>query len=71
MAGTDVSKSYVASSLDEQRDAYDTWATKSEPDLCAMGYRIPVAIAARPDFSATLTTIALDDNSLRWLGTTP
>ena len=46
MSETDVSKSYVASSLEEQRDAYDTWAKKYEPDLCAMGYRIPAAIAS-------------------------
>ena len=43
---TGVSKSYQASSLEEQQEAYDSWAAKYEADLCAMGYRIPAMIAA-------------------------
>lgn len=43
---TDVSKSYHATSVEEQRQAYDNWAAQYEPDLCAMGYRIPAMIAA-------------------------
>ena len=43
---TDVSKSYHAASVEEQQEAYDSWATKYEADLCAMGYRIPSMIAA-------------------------
>ena len=43
---TDVSKSYHAESVEEQQEAYDSWATQYEADLCAMGYRIPAMIAA-------------------------
>ncbi|NKB25992.1 MAG: methyltransferase domain-containing protein [Kiritimatiellae bacterium] len=43
---TDVSKSYHAKSVEEQREAYDNWAARYEADLCAMGYRIPAMIAA-------------------------
>lgn len=43
---SDVSKSYHAESVEEQQEAYDSWATKYEADLCAMGYRIPSMIAA-------------------------
>lgn len=46
MGDTDVSKSYLATSVEEQQDAYDAWAEKYEPDLCSMGYRIPAVIAA-------------------------
>lgn len=43
---TDVSKSYHAKGVEEQQQAYDSWATNYEADLCAMGYRIPSMIAA-------------------------
>ena len=43
---TDVSKSYLAESVEEQQQAYDNWAAQYEADLCAMGYRIPAMIAA-------------------------
>jgi len=43
---TDVSKSYLAESVEEQQEAYDSWAEQYEADLCAMGYRIPSMIAA-------------------------
>ncbi|NKB75803.1 MAG: methyltransferase domain-containing protein [Gammaproteobacteria bacterium] len=43
---TGVSKSYRAKSVEEQQDAYDSWATQYEADLCAMGYRILGMIAA-------------------------
>ena len=46
MGDTDVSKSYQATSVEEQQAAYDEWAEKYEPDLCAMGYRIPAVIAS-------------------------
>ncbi len=46
MAGTDVSKSYQANSIEEQQAAYDDWALNYEADLCGMGYRIPAVIAA-------------------------
>ena len=46
MAETGVGKSYHAESIDEQQAAYDEWAGKYEPDLCAMGYRIPAVIAS-------------------------
>ncbi len=46
MAGTKVSASYGASSVEEQKAAYDNWAQEYERDLCAMGYRIPAVIAA-------------------------
>lgn len=45
MAGTNVSKSYAAATPEEQRSSYDDWAQQYEQDLCAMGYRIPAAIA--------------------------
>ncbi len=45
MAGTNVSKSYAAATPAEQRASYDDWAQQYEQDLCAMGYRIPAAIA--------------------------
>ena len=32
--------------MEEQQDAYDEWAKQYEPDLCALGYRIPAMIAA-------------------------
>ena len=41
---TGVSKSYHARSVEEQREAYDSWADDYEADLCAMGYRIPAMI---------------------------
>ena len=43
---TDVSKSYHAKSVEEQQEAYDSWASNYEADLCAMGYRIPSMIAS-------------------------
>ena len=43
---SDVSKSYHAESVEEQQEAYDSWATQYEADLCAMGYRIPSMITA-------------------------
>ena len=43
---TDVSRSYLAETVEEQQEAYDGWAAKYESDLCAMGYRIPAMIAA-------------------------
>lgn len=46
MAETGVGKSYHAKSIVEQEAAYDEWAAKYEPDLCAMGYRIPAVIAS-------------------------
>lgn len=46
MSGTSVSKSYTASTVDEQQSAYDEWAEEYEQDLCAMGYRIPAVIAS-------------------------
>jgi len=46
MAGTKVSASYAANSVEEQQAAYDNWADNYEQDLCAMGYRIPAVIAA-------------------------
>ncbi len=45
MVDTNVSKSYQASSVEEQQSAYDEWAVQYEQDLCAMGYRIPAVIA--------------------------
>lgn len=45
MADTSVSKSYGATSVEEQQSTYDEWAEQYEHDLCAMGYRIPAAIA--------------------------
>lgn len=46
MSDTDVSRSYQASTIEEQQSAYDNWALKYEQDLCAMGYRIPANIAS-------------------------
>lgn len=46
MNTTDVSKSYHATSIEEQQAAYDAWADKYEIDLCTMGYRIPAIIAS-------------------------
>ena len=46
MAGTKVSDSYAATSVEEQQAAYDKWAREYEQDLCAMGYRIPAVIAS-------------------------
>ncbi len=46
MSETGVGKSYRAETIDEQQAAYDEWAGKYEPDLCAMGYRIPAVISA-------------------------
>ena len=46
MHKTDVSRSYHASSIEEQQAAYDEWANQYEADLCAMGYRIPAVIAS-------------------------
>lgn len=43
---TDVSRSYHAESVEAQQQAYDDWASSYEPDLCAMGYRIPSMICA-------------------------
>lgn len=43
--GGAVSKSYIATTVDEQKQAYDEWAGKYEADLCAMGYRIPAVIS--------------------------
>ena len=36
---------YAAEDLDQQRDAYDDWAASYEPEICAMGYRIPALIS--------------------------
>ena len=46
MAGTKVSASYEAQTVEEQQSAYDDWALDYERDLCAMGYRIPAVIAS-------------------------
>ena len=46
MHKTDVSKSYQATSVEQQKQAYNEWAEKYEADLCAMGYRIPAVIAS-------------------------
>lgn len=46
MSGTGVSKSYGAKTTEEAAAAYDDWARQYEPDLCAMGYRIPAVIAS-------------------------
>ncbi|MEM7208634.1 MAG: class I SAM-dependent methyltransferase [Pseudomonadota bacterium] len=43
---TDVSRSYLANTVDEQQQAYDDWANNYETDLCGMGYRIPAMIAS-------------------------
>ncbi|MEM7379503.1 MAG: class I SAM-dependent methyltransferase [Pseudomonadota bacterium] len=45
MSDNKVLKSYAATSRDDQQATYDTWAEQYEPDLCAMGYRLP-ALAA-------------------------
>lgn len=45
MAGTKVSASYEAKTVEDQQAAYDDWAGEYERDLCAMGYRIPAVIA--------------------------
>lgn len=41
---THVAKSYAATSVAEQRAAYDDWAEKYEADLCAFGNRIPAVV---------------------------
>jgi SAM-dependent methyltransferase len=46
MHKTAVSKSYHAESPKEQQNAYNEWAKNYEPDLCAMGYRVPAMIAS-------------------------
>lgn len=46
MSGSKVSRSYAASSIEQQQATYDDWAGQYEPDLCAMGYRIPAVIAS-------------------------
>lgn len=45
VTGTNVSRSYGVRNLDEQQTAYDQWAEAYEPDLCAMGYRIPTILS--------------------------
>ena len=44
MAGTDVSKSYAAETVEQQQSAYDDWAERYEQDLCAMGHRNPAVV---------------------------
>lgn len=46
MSDSKVQKVYAAKSAAEQEAAYDDWAENYEPDLCAMGYRMPAVIAA-------------------------
>ncbi|MDE0770452.1 MAG: class I SAM-dependent methyltransferase, partial [Opitutaceae bacterium] len=46
MNETNVAQAYKAKTLREQQAAYDHWANKYEPDLCAMGYRVPSVISA-------------------------
>ena len=45
MPETNVSRSYGVRNLEEQQAAYDQWAEAYEPDLCAMGYRIPTILS--------------------------
>lgn len=46
MSDRPVDRSFGAKSAAEAEAAYDDWAASYEPDLCAMGYRIPAMIAA-------------------------
>lgn len=41
-----VQKVYAATSVEQQHQAYNSWAADYERDLCAMGYRMPAMIAA-------------------------
>ncbi len=41
MSDERVQNAYATASVEEQQAAYDNWAEKYEPDLCAMGYRMP------------------------------
>ena len=43
---TNVGKTYEVNTPEQQQALYDDWATNYEAELCAMGYRIPAAIAA-------------------------
>ena len=43
---TKVGLAYEAGSVEEQKAAYDSWASTYENDLCNMGYRIPAVAAA-------------------------
>ena len=43
---TKVAQVYESTGLDQQQEAYDSWADQYEKDLCAMGYRIPAMIGA-------------------------
>lgn len=43
---TNVGRSYAAETPAQQRAAYDSWAASYEPELCAMGYRLPAMAAA-------------------------
>ena len=46
MTDRPVDRSYHAATPAEAQANYDVWAASYEPDLCAMGYRIPAMIAA-------------------------
>lgn len=46
MQGTKVGSSYDVQNVEGARAAYDTWAGGYEPDLMAMGYRLPWVFAA-------------------------
>ena len=43
---TNVARSYAAETPAQQEAAYDDWAGSYEPELCAMGYRLPAVAAA-------------------------
>ncbi len=46
MSESKVQQVYAAANMAEQEKAYDDWAANYEPELCAMGYRMPLMIAA-------------------------
>jgi SAM-dependent methyltransferase len=46
MSGSMVDRVYRAKSADEQEAVYDDWSQRYEPDLCALGYRLPAMAAA-------------------------